>query len=132
MYINLLHLPLFNFMYLFFLSFLSSLSSQHFVTFIFIALFPNGHLALVLLSRLCFSYFCSGRYNFLFPLFAGSIYCSLFLLDYFDFAYGCICICVHSVTLFYCYKPLPLCCPFAVLGSFFSVCLFSSFFNFNF
>ena len=36
--------------------------------------------------------FLTGRYNFWFPLFAGSIYCTLFLLDCFDFAYGYICI----------------------------------------
>ena len=34
--------------------------------------------------------FLTGRYNFLFPLFARSIYCTLFLLDCFDFAYGYI------------------------------------------
>ena len=68
MYINLLYLPLFNFAYLFFLS------SQHFVSFIFIALFPNWHLVLVLFSSLCFSYFCPGRYNFWFPLFANLLY----------------------------------------------------------
>ena len=54
MYINLLYISLFNFAYLFFLSFLSFLSSQH-ICFIFIALLPNWHLALVLLSNLCLS-----------------------------------------------------------------------------
>ena len=73
MYINLLHLPLFKFAYLFFLSFLS-FPLNIFVNFIFITLFPNWHLHLVLFSSLCFSYFCSGRYNFMFPLFARSIY----------------------------------------------------------
>ena len=68
-----------------------------FVSFIFIALFPNWHLTLVLFPSLFFSQFCSGRYNFWFPLFARSVYCTLFLLDCFDFAYGCIC--VYSVTL---------------------------------
>ena len=60
------------------------------VSFSFNALFPNWHLVLVVFSSLCFSQFFSGRYNFCFPLFARSIYCTLFLLDFFDFAYGCI------------------------------------------
>ena len=96
MYINLLYLPLFNFVYLFFLS----LPLNIFVHFIFIVLFPSQHLALVLFSSFCLSLFCSGRYNFWFPLFAGSVYYILFLLECFDFAYGWICICVYSVTLF--------------------------------
>ena len=50
MYIN-PHLPLFNFAYLFFLSFPLNI----FVSFVFIALFPTWHLALVLFSSLCFS-----------------------------------------------------------------------------
>ena len=50
-YINLLHLAPFNFAYLFFLSFPLNI----FVSFIFIALFPTWHLALVLFSSLCFS-----------------------------------------------------------------------------
>ena len=94
MYIN-LHLPLFNFAYLFFLSFPFNI----FVSFIFIALFPSWHLALVLFSSLFFNSFCSGRYNFWFPLFTRSIYCTSFFLDCVDFAYGCIGICVYSVTL---------------------------------
>ena len=48
MYIN-LHLPLFKLAYLFFLFFLSFLLNT-FVSFIFIALFPNWHLALVLFA----------------------------------------------------------------------------------
>ena len=98
MYINLLYLPLFNFAYLFFHFFLC-FPLNIFVSFIFITLSPNWHLALVLFSILCFNQFCSGRYNFWFLLFTRSIYCTLFLLDCFAFAYGCICICVHSVTL---------------------------------
>ena len=70
-----------------------------FVRFIFIALFPNCHLALVLFSSLCFNSFCSSRYNFWFPLFTRSFYCTLFLLDCFDFAYWYICVCVYPVTL---------------------------------
>ena len=85
MYIYLFHLPLFKFAYLFFVSFLSFLSSQYTYSFVF---------QFVLL---CFSYFCSGRYNFWFPLFVRSVYCTLFLLDCFDFVYGCIC--EYSVTL---------------------------------
>ena len=42
----------------------------------------------------------TGRYHFQFLLFTRSIYCTLFLLDCFDFAYGCIYICVYSVTIF--------------------------------
>ena len=99
MYTNLLHLPLFNFAYLFFLFFLS-FPLNIFVSLIFIALYPNWHLGLVLFSSLCFSYFCSGRHNFWFPLFARSNYCPLYLLYCFYFAYGCICIYVYSVTLF--------------------------------
>ena len=33
-------------------------------------------------------------------MFAGLIYCTLFLLDCFDFAYGCICIRVYSLKTF--------------------------------
>ena len=44
--------------------------------------------------------FLTGKYNFLFPLFARSIYCTLFLLDCFDFAHGCICICVYSFNYY--------------------------------
>ena len=98
MYIKLPYLPLFNFANLFFLSFLSFLSTQH-ISLIVIALFPNWHLSLVLLSRLCFSQFCSGRYNFWFALLTGSNFYTLFLLGSFDFAYGGLCICVYSVTL---------------------------------
>ena len=36
--------------------------------------------------------FLIGGYHFWFPLFTESIYCTLFLLDCFDFAYGCTCI----------------------------------------
>ena len=96
-----LYLPVFNFIYLFFLFFFFlSFPLNLFVSFIFIALFPNWHLALVLFSSLCFSQFCSGRHNFWFLLFTRSIYCTSFSLECFDFTYGCICICVYSVTLF--------------------------------
>ena len=125
MCINLLYLPLFNFAYLFFLSFLSFLYSQHFVSFIFIALFPNWQLALVLFSSFCFNQFCLGRYNFWFPLFARSIYYTLFLLHWSDFAYGCICVCVYSVTLFIVAIHL---CLYIGLLQFSGVFLFFSFF----
>ena len=94
-----LHLPLFTFAYLFFFLFFLFFPLNIFISFIFIALFSNWHLALILFSSLCFNLFCSGRHNFWFPLFTESIYCTQFLLDCFDFAYGCICICVYSVTL---------------------------------
>ena len=60
--------------------FLFFLSSNIFVSFVFIALFPTWQLAGVLFSSLCFSLvlFLTGRYNFCFPLFARSIYCTLF------------------------------------------------------
>jgi len=65
-------------------------------------------------------------------LFVRSIYyCTLFLSNCFDFAYGCICICKVSHTFYCCYKPLPPRWAFAVLWSFplfFS--LLSSFFHF--
>ena len=92
MYINLLHLPLFNFAYLFFLSFLSFISSQHICEFCFHCFITQLAPWLVLFSSLCFNKFCSGRYNFRFSLFTGSIYYTLFLLNCFDFVYGCVCI----------------------------------------
>ena len=131
MYINLLHLPLLNFAYLFYLSFISFLSSHYFVSFIFIALFLNRHLSLSLFSSLCFSSFCSGRYNFWFPLFTRSIYCTVFLLECFDFAYGCICICVYSVTLFIVVINLFLALGFCHSVKF-SFILFSSVLSFSF
>ena len=71
-----------------------------FVSLVVIALFPTWHLALVLFSYLCFVFlfvFLTSKYNFLFPLFTGSIYCTLFLLDCFDFAHGYICIGVYFI-----------------------------------
>ena len=100
MYINLLYLPLFYSAYLFFLSFLFSFPPNIFVSFTFIALFHNWHLALVLFSSLCLSQFCSGRYNFRLPLFARSIQSTLFLFYCFYFTYRCIymcvCVCIQS------------------------------------
>ena len=128
-YINLLYLPLWNFAYLFFLSFLLNI----FISFIFTTLFPNWHLALVLFSSLYFTQFCSGRYNFWFPLFAGSIYCTLILLDCFLLIGVYIYMCIFSHT-FYCYKPLPLCWAFLKFCGVFlfpSIFFFSFFYNFN-
>ena len=99
MYINLLYLLLFNFAYLFFFLFFLSFPLNVFVSFIFIALFFNWHLALILFSSLCFNSFCSGRHNVCFPLFSRSIYCTLYLSNCFDFDYGWICTRVYSVTL---------------------------------
>ena len=73
--------------------------------------------------------FLTGRYNFWFPLFTGSIYCTLFLLDSFDFAYGCICIYMYSVTLFIVVINF---CLYVGLLQFCGVCLFLSFFSFLF
>ena len=53
MYMNLLDLPLFNFVYLFLILFFLSFPLNIFVSFVFIALFPTWHLALVLFSSLC-------------------------------------------------------------------------------
>ena len=71
------------------------------------------------------------RYNFLFLLFTGSTYWTLFLLDCFDFAYGCICVCVYSVILFIVIK---LCfymgfCSSLEFSFFIFLFLFSSFFS---
>ena len=76
----------------------SFLSSQHICQFCFHCFIP--HLAP------CFSFvfqfvfqlflFLTGKYNFLFPFFARSIYCTLFLLDCFDFAYGYMYIFSHT------------------------------------
>ena len=92
MYINLLHLSLFNFAYLFFLSF-PFLSTYCF----------SLHLAP------CFSFvfqfvlklvlFLTVQHNFSFPLFARSIYCTLFLLDCFH------CSWVYMyISIFHCFN----------------------------
>ena len=49
----------------------------------------------------------TGRYHFRFPLFTRSIYCTLFLLDCFDFVYRCICLCVWASLLAQRLKCLP-------------------------
>ena len=58
-------------------------------------------------------------------MFVGSIYCTLFLLDCFDIAYGCIFIWVYSVTLFIAFINL---CLYLVFLQFYRVFLFSPFF----
>ena len=127
MYINLLYLLLFNFAYIFFLSFLSLLSSQHIVSFIFIALFPSWHLALVFFVLLLlfffwvcalisyvlvdkiFGFLCSaGQYTVLNLWWPVLIWLMLYMY---------MCIFRHT---FYCYKSLPLHWAFAVLWSFLS------------
>ena len=95
---NLLYLLLFNFAYLFFFSFLSSKHNcQFYFHYITSQLAPSFSFAFQFVLQLVL--FLTGRYNFWLPLFTRSIYCTLFLLSCFDFAYGCICICVYSVTL---------------------------------
>ena len=93
-----LSLSTFNFAYLLFLLF-PFLSTCLLVLFSLLYS-PHGTLlyfhflvcALVSLILTC-------RYHFQFPLFTRSIYCTLFLLDCFDFVYRCICICVYSISL---------------------------------
>ena len=124
MYIN-VYIYIFNFAYLFVLFFLS-FSYNIFVNFTFTALFHNWHLALDLFSSLCLLVlFLTVKYNFWFPSFPGSIYCTLFLLNCFDFAYGYICVCVYSVTLFIVVINL---CFYIGLLRFFRVFLFFFFF----
>ena len=101
MYIDLLYLPLFNFTYLFFLSFFLNI----FVIFLYYYYYcfiphlaPCFNFVFQLVLQLVL--FLTVTYNFWFPLFARSIYCTLFLLDCFDFAYGYVCICVYLVTFF--------------------------------
>ena len=87
LYINLLYLPLFSFVYLFFL----------FLSTYLLVLFSLLYSTIGTLLYFCFPVcalvlFLTGRYNFWFPLFSRSICCTLFLLDCFDFAYWYICI----------------------------------------
>ena len=89
MYINLLHLPLFNFAYLFFLSFPLNI----FVCFnCFIPhLAPCFHFVFWFMLKLVL--FLTGKYHFLFPLFVGSVYCilvGLFWLCLWVYMYMCI------------------------------------------
>ena len=84
MYINLLHLSLSNFAYLFCLSFPSFLSSQHFVSFIFIDLFPNWHLGFVFQFLLLVS----------------------FVLV--DIIFGFLCLLGQSIVLYFCWPVLIL------------------------
>jgi len=130
MYVNLLHL--FNFSYLFFVSFLYFHSSQRFVSFIFIALFPSRYLTLVLIYNLCFSSFCSGRCNLLVSFvnwvdLLYFIFVGLFRFCLWVYMYMCI----FSHTFYCCYKPLPVRGAFAVLWSFLFFFL-PPFFSFSF
>ena len=98
MYINLLHLPQFNFAYLFFLSFLSFLFSQRLLLLFSLLYSPSGSLLY------CYFPVCAlvsfVLVDIIFGFLSRSIYCTLFLLVWFYFAYGCICKCVYSATLF--------------------------------
>ena len=124
MYINLLHLPLFNFAYLFFLSFLSFFSSQYICSFCFHCFIP--HLAL------CFSFvfqfvfylilFLTGKYNFLFPLFTGSIYyifVGLFSLCSWVYMYMCI---FHDFNYYLPDFVTAICLGFIFASSFLDIC----------
>ena len=122
MYINLLYLPLFNFAYLFFLSFLLNI----FFSFIFIALFSNWHpafcfpvcaLVRIVPADIIFGFLC---------LLCQSIvlyFCwtVLYLLKVFLY------MCIFSHTFYCCYKPLPLHWAFASLWSFLFFFSFSTF-----
>ena len=96
LYINLLHLPLFNFAYLFFL-FFPFLST--YLLFCLHCFIPHlaPYFSFVFQFVLKLVSFLTGKYNFLFTLFARSIYCTFFLLDCFYFPHGCIC--VYSIIL---------------------------------
>ena len=129
MYINLIHPPLFNFVCLFLLPLLSFLSSQHICQFCFHSFIP--YLAP------CFSFvfqvvlwlilFLTGKYVFLFPLFPVSIYCTLFLLDCFDFAFRCVyiyvCVCVfHYFNYYFPDFLTAICLGFLFIFSFWGIC----------
>ena len=86
MYIYFLQLPLFKFSYLFFLSFLSFLSSQN-ICFVFIALFPTWHLELV--------------------LFSIGAFVSL-VLNLVDIIFGFLCLVGLSIELYFCWIVLIL------------------------
>jgi len=125
MYVN-LHLPLFNFAYLFFL-FLLSFPLNLFVSFIFIALFPNWHLALVLFSSLCFisSVLVDITFGFLCLLDQYIVlHCCWTVLI---LRIRCIFICLYSETLFIVVINL---CLYIGLLQFCGVFLFSFFFCF--
>ena len=138
MYINHLYLPLFNFVYIFFLFFLSFLLNI-LVSFNFIALFPTWHLALVLLSScalfsfvlvdIIFAFVC--QVNLLYLIFVG-----LFLF----WLWVYMCIYMYSVTIST--VVINLCLDIGLLqfcGVFLPhlffllpLLLFSLFYNFNF
>ena len=123
MYTNLLYLPLFNLAYLFFLSFPLTV----FVSFIFIALFPTWHLALVLFSSLCFNSFLLVDIIFGFLCSLGQSIVLYFCWTVLILLMGIYVYVYIQHTFYCCYKPLPLGWAFAVLWSF-PFFLFSFFF----
>ena len=111
--------------YSFFIFFLS-FPLHIFVCFIFIALFPTGHLALALFSSCALVNFILVDiiYGFLCSLGQSIVlYVGLFRFWLWVHMYMCI----FSHTFYCCYKALPLCWAFAVLWSFL---FFISFFFF--
>ena len=83
------------------MSILSLFSFFPFLSIYFLVLFSLLYFPLGNLLQFCFPVsalvlFLTGKYNFLFPLFTGSVCCTLFLLDYFHFAHG---YCVYSIIL---------------------------------
>ena len=120
-YINLFYLPIFNFAYLFFLCFLSFLFSQYICQFYFHCFIPQ------LAPQFCFPvcalvFFLTGKHNFLFLLFTGSIYCILFLLDCFDIADGYVCVYIYIFHCFNYYLPdfvTAICVGFVIFVYFF-------------
>ena len=119
------------------ISFLFFLSSQHICQSYFhcFILHLASRLGFVFQFMLQLVSFLTGKYNFWFPLFARSIYSTLFLLHCFDFCLW-VYMCIFSHTFYSCYKLLPRHCTFAALcfPFFLSSSRFFLFsrFNFNF
>ena len=135
MYINLFYLPTFNFAYLFFLSFPLNI----FVSFIFIALFPNWHLALLLLSSCAFTSFVLVDIIFGLLCLLGQIIVLNLCWTVLILLMGVMYMCIFSHTFYCCYKPLPLhwavavlCFPVFPFFFLLPFCFFSLFYNFNF
>ena len=85
---------LFSFFFLFFFLFFFISSSFRFLKAIIFFL-----LLFLCLPFPIVTFLLTGKYNLWFPLFDGSIYCTLLLLDCFHFAHGCICLCTYSIIL---------------------------------
>ena len=128
------------YIYSFFL-FFPSFSLNIFVSFIFIALFPNWHLALLLLSSCAFTSFVLVDIIFGLLCLLGQIIVLNLCWTVLILLMGVMYMCIFSHTFYCCYRPLPLHWAFAVLWSFlspspspFSFLLFFSFlfYNFNF